>query len=97
VHKNEKDKWIVIPVYVFESKYIKIKEYESRCKDVKFFRSGQLVELKKDFQSIKKGIYKLVTLRINGRYKLENINDQTEVMKNIGIFLDQCDMTNYEK
>ncbi|GHT17159.1 hypothetical protein AGMMS49573_08490 [Endomicrobiia bacterium] len=98
VYKDEKDKWRVIPVYVFESKYIKKKEYESRYKkDVKFFKSGQLVKLKEDFQSIKKGIYELKTLRIDGRCELENINNQTRITKNIGIFLEQCGMTNYEK
>jgi CRISPR-associated endonuclease Csn1 len=98
VYKDEKDKWIVIPVYVFESVYIKRKEYENTYKDVKFFKSGQLVELKKDFQDIKKGVYKLRTIINNGMCKVENINDPTKViMKNIRIFLEQCGMTNYEK
>ncbi|GMO55007.1 MAG: hypothetical protein Ta2C_09170 [Candidatus Endomicrobiellum trichonymphae] len=98
VYKDEKDKWIVIPVYVFESEHIKRKEYENRYKDVKFFRAGQLVELKKDFQDIiNQGVYKLRTIMNNGRCKLENINDQTEITKNIEIFLGQCDMTSYDK
>ncbi|MDR0800751.1 MAG: hypothetical protein LBN01_04450 [Endomicrobium sp.] len=97
VYKDENGKWRIVPIYVFESEYAKRKEYKNKYKDVKIFKSGQLIELKKDFQDIQKGIYKLRTIVTNGRCKLENINDQTEILKSIEVFLDKCGMVNYEK
>jgi CRISPR-associated endonuclease Csn1 len=93
VYKDEKDKWRVVPIYAFESVYLKRKEYTDKYKRVEFFRSGQLVEIKENYKDIKKGVYKLRTLISSGACKIENLNNQKTLMKNIGIFLDQCGMT----
>jgi CRISPR-associated endonuclease Csn1 len=103
VYKDEKDKWIVVPIYAFESVYLKRKEYTDKYKEkVKFFKSGQLVEIKENYKNkkgkdIEKGVYKLRTLRINGDCEIENLNNQKTLKKKIGIFLEQCGMIPYEK
>ncbi|MDR3112908.1 MAG: hypothetical protein LBU09_00850 [Endomicrobium sp.] len=97
VYKDEKDKWKVVPVYVFESIYNKSKQYESKYRNTRFFSSGQLVELKKGCDDIKFGIYKLRTLRSDGWCELESINDQRKIGQNIGAFIERCGMEIYKK
>ncbi|AKL98454.1 type II CRISPR RNA-guided endonuclease Cas9 [Endomicrobium proavitum] len=97
VYKDEKGKWRVEPVYVFESIYNKKKLYENKYKDVRFLKSGQLVELKKDYENIKAGIYILRTLKSNGSCKLEDINTQEEIDKSVNVLIEQCGMRSYEK
>ncbi|MDR1774293.1 MAG: hypothetical protein LBR30_05435 [Clostridioides sp.] len=98
VYKDEKNKWKVVPIYVFESVYLKIKEYEKKCKNIKFFRSGQLVELKKDSQGIKAGIYKLRTIITGGgTAKIEDMSNNKTFSKSIGTLIEQNGMTIYER
>ncbi|MDR1720925.1 MAG: hypothetical protein LBR09_00800, partial [Endomicrobium sp.] len=96
VYKDEKGKWKVAPVYVFESLYKKCKEYKNKYKEVKFFRSGQLVELRRDYEGIKSGIYELKTVRLDGNTKIKNIHNQEECSKNIGYFIEGNGMTEYK-
>ena len=97
VYKDEKEKWKVVPVYVFESIYNKCREYKNKYINIRFFKSGQLVELKKDYNDIKSGIYTLRTLRSDGWCELENINDQSKIGQSIGTFIEQCGMEVYKK
>jgi len=97
IYKDEKEKWKVVPIYVFESVYKKRKDYESKYKSVRLLKSGQLIALKEDYKNIKAGIYKLRTLRSDGWCELENINDQNKIGQNIGTFIEQCGMEAYKK
>jgi CRISPR-associated endonuclease Csn1 len=98
---KEENKWKVEPVYVFESLYKKRKFYENKYDNMKFFRSGQLIELKKSYKDKDKeivaGIYKLRTLLKTGRCKLENIDSQEEIIKSIASLIENCGMTTYKK
>ncbi|MDR2192754.1 MAG: hypothetical protein LBO62_07760 [Endomicrobium sp.] len=97
VYKNKENKWTVEPVYVFESVYNKTREFARKYGDIKFFQSGQIIELCKNYKDIKAGIYKLRTIKSNASCKIENINDQKEITKNIEIFIEQCGMEIYKK
>jgi uncharacterized protein (UPF0333 family) len=82
--------------------YKKRKEYEDKYDDVKFFKAGQLVELKRDYseKNIKAGVYKLrtiITADGNGICKIEDINNQKEITQKINIFLEQCGMESYKQ
>jgi CRISPR-associated endonuclease Csn1 len=91
-------KWKVEPIYVFESVHDKYKNYKDKSNNVKFFKTGQNVELKKSYEGISAGIYKLRTIVTKGKNcKLENINDQKEITKNIDFFIENCEMTTYKK
>ncbi|MDR2811864.1 MAG: hypothetical protein LBB06_02000 [Endomicrobium sp.] len=96
---KDNEKWEVVPIYVFESVYKKRKEYEDKYDDVKFFKSGDLVELKRDYENIKAGVYKLKTIRTkNGICEIEDINNPKEIKtKNINIFLNECGMESYKQ
>jgi CRISPR-associated endonuclease Csn1 len=95
---KDNEKWKVVPIYVFESVYKKRKEYENKYGDVKFFKSGDNVELKRDYENIKAGVYKLRTILTNGTCKIENINNPKDIkIKNINIFLEQCGMESYKQ
>ncbi|MDR2351102.1 MAG: hypothetical protein LBD56_00240 [Endomicrobium sp.] len=95
---KDNEKWKVVPIYVFESVYKKRKEYEDKYDDVKFFKSKQLVELKRDYEDIKAGVYKLKTIETADRIcKIEDINNQKEITKEINIFLEQCGMESYKQ
>ncbi|MDR2399531.1 MAG: hypothetical protein LBD61_03795 [Endomicrobium sp.] len=95
---KEKDKWKVEPIYVFESMYNKRKLYENKYDNVKFFKSRQLVKLERSYEDIPDGIYELKTLRSNDSHcKLENIDNQKEIIKNINYLIENCGMRTYEK
>ena len=55
---KENNKWKIVPVYVFESKYLKLKQYKEKYNDILFFKTGDLVELTKSYDNVKAGIYK---------------------------------------
>ncbi|MCL2799806.1 MAG: hypothetical protein FWD54_05995 [Endomicrobia bacterium] len=94
---KEQNKWNVEPIYVFESVYNKLKEYKNKYDKVKFFKSGQLVVLKEDCNDIKSGVYKLRTVKSSGRCKIESVDTQKEIEKNIAIFIEQYGMEVYKK
>jgi CRISPR-associated endonuclease Csn1 len=97
LYKDNK-KWKVVPVYVFESVYKKRKEHEDKYGDIRFFKSGDIVKLKRDYEDIKAGVYKLRTIITKtGICKIEDMNKQKEINKNISIFLDQCGMETYKQ
>jgi len=56
-----------------------------------------LVELRKDSQDIKSGIYKLRTIIVNGNTKIEDISNNETFFKNIGALIEQNGMIIYEK
>lgn len=73
VYKNEKGRWKVEPVYVFESMWKKIKAYKEKFANTFFFQSGQLVKL--EFGDILPvGYYKLRTIKTNGQVGLDDLN-----------------------
>lgn len=104
VFKNDKNKWQVVPVYAFDSLYKKLKEYQKKFNDVRFFSSGQLIRLikkheyfrKKEKFTIEIGIYKLTTIKTNGQTKIINLSTQKEEIQQINIFIEECGMVSYE-
>jgi CRISPR-associated endonuclease Csn1 len=96
LYKDNK-KWKVIPVYVFESVYKKRKEHEDKYGDIRFFKSGDIVKLKRDYEDIKAGVYKLRTIKKSGDCEIEDMNNQKEINKKISKFLDQCGMEIYKQ
>lgn len=94
---KDKNKWKVEPIRVFESMYEKHKDYKREFGDVKIFKSGQNVKLKNTSKNVPAGIYKLRSLATDGRCKLENIDNQETLTKDINFFIENCDMELYVK
>lgn len=94
---KENNKWKIVPVYVFESKYLKLKQYKEKYNDILFFKTGDLVELTKSYDNVKAGIYKLRTIFQTGQTKLTSLDTYDDELKPISFFIDKCGMKLYNK
>src|SRR3989339_838064 len=96
VYKNEK-KWKVEPVFVYESLYLKRKEYEKKYGKVYFFNSLCQVKTNKDIsfgrsnQLLSKGFYILRTITEGGQVKLES-NNGLEFVIALSILMEEAQM-----
>jgi len=91
VYKNEKGKWLVEPVYVWESMRVKTATVQARygSKNVLFFRSGQTVEIQRTCR-IPSGKYILRTILAKGPVWLESPNGNPVPSKlNIGYLIEE--------
>lgn len=92
VYRNEKGVWKVEPVYLYQSltKTLKLACKEYGKENVRFFRSGQLVQIKnacnKDSETnpVPAGYYYLRTIMSSGQTKIEAINGSERKLANIG-------------
>lgn len=91
VYKNEKGKWLVAPVYVWESLRVKTGVIEAKYgKDkIMFFRSGQTVEIQKTCK-IPSGKYILKTIIYTGPVALEHPDGSPVPTKlNVGYLIEE--------
>jgi hypothetical protein len=91
VYKNEKGKWLVAPVYVWESLRIKTGDIQAKYgKDnVMFFRSGQTVEILKTCK-IPSGKYILKSVIYTGQVALERPDGSPVPTKlNVGYLIEE--------
>lgn len=106
VCQMQNGKWEVVPVYVYDSLYRKTyetknatdKQGNKKYKQVLFFRSQDLVELREDItnKNINKGVYKLITLKSRGTAKLKSIDELLEISSSINDFLNQGKMCHFK-
>ncbi|MEM0201322.1 MAG: HNH endonuclease domain-containing protein [Candidatus Micrarchaeaceae archaeon] len=94
VYKNENKKWKISPVYSFESEFKKIQKYKNEFKEVFFFRAKQLVKITENSEKIIKGIYKIETIKSNGKVKISTM-DGTPISTNINELMEKCKMLSY--
>ena len=74
VYQEKTGKWKVIPVYVFESSFQKLKKVKEKHGQAFFFHSQQLVHIANDCNKILKGVYILKTIIVNGTVKLSSLD-----------------------
>lgn len=98
VYLNEKKKWIVEPVYVYDSLYVKMTQVRKKSSQVHFFRSQQQVEIQKDCnmhnpkQQIPKGIYILKTIMGGAQGKLSTPDTSKELVATINTLMNEGQM-----
>ena len=94
---KENNKWKIVPIYVFESKYLKLKQYKEKYNDILFFKTGDLIELTKNYDEVKAGIYKLRTIEHSGNTKLTSLDTYDDKRKPLSFFIEKCGMKLYNK
>ncbi len=94
---KENNKWNIVPIYVFESKYLKLRQYKKKYNDILFFKTGDLIELTKSYDEIKTGIYKLRTIKSSGTTKITSLDTYEDREKTISFFIEKCGMKLYNK
>ena len=96
VYKNAKGKWIVEPVYLWESVAKKLAEFKKQWGQVLFFKSGQLVEVRENVGKVKKGIYRLRSITSSsGQTEIESIETQEAEKPVIGKLLNEGKMCHF--
>jgi len=97
VCQDEKGKWEVVPVYVWESLWKKSQEMRKKYKRVEFFHSQQLVEVQKSC-NVPAGIYKLNSIMISGQVLLTGMDGTTVPTKpGIGHLIDAGNIHSAQK
>jgi len=76
VYQDAKGKWRVDPVYLWDSMTEKLAEAKRKYGKALLFKSGQLVEIRENVDKVKKGVYRMRTLRSDGVLVLESIKTQ---------------------
>jgi hypothetical protein len=74
VYQEKTGKWKVMPVYVFESVFQKFSQYKEKYEKTFFFRSHQPVHINGKCAEVPNGIYKLVTIRTDGRVTVSSLD-----------------------
>ncbi len=95
VYKNAKGKWVVEPVYLWESVAKKLAEFKKQWGQVLFFKSGQLVEVRENVGKVKKGIYRIRTIMASGAVGLESLENQEKSFPMIGKLLTEGKMCHF--
>lgn len=92
VYKDDKGKWRVEPVYLWESLPQKTADFKKKYKAIRFFSAGQLLEVQNAFPCGKRvvpaGVYRLDTLKTKGSARITNLKTQEVFEAVVGALID---------
>lgn len=100
LYRSAKGRWKVEPVYLYQSltKAIKAAQAAYGKENVRFFRSGQLVQVNNDCNkdsktnAVEAGYYYLRTIKSSGQTKLETVDGSKTQGASIGELIETGDM-----
>lgn len=96
VYRDMKGKWRVDPVYLWESLPQKLAEAKQQYGRALFFKSGQLVEVQEDVGKVKRGVYRLRSVRSAGVFDLESLFDQSRVYPTVNVALEEGKLRHFK-
>ncbi|MFA5646414.1 MAG: type II CRISPR RNA-guided endonuclease Cas9 [Candidatus Ratteibacteria bacterium] len=92
VYKDQKGKWRVAPVYVFESVFQKKMQYKREYGTVYFFKSQQRIVLKHNTVNCSAGVYILKSIKTNGQVQLALPDESKAIRESLHRLMEEGEM-----